>query len=277
VLKFLTLLFLLAVTASAAQDNPVFDDAFHRMYSFDFPGAQSVTDRYIAEKPNDPMGYTVKAATYVYSELDRLGILETDFFESDKNISDSRHKLKPDPKVKDAFYVNINKAQSLAQAILDKTPHDPPALFAMCLALGELSDYMALVEKRQIASLSITKRAYRQAKTLLSMDGSYIDAYLTTGFTEYLVGSLPGVVRWFVKFDDVQGDKEKGFRTLRLVAEKGHYLKTLAKILMATGYIREKNPREAQKLLADLTQEYPTNPLLRREYQKISVRIQGGS
>jgi hypothetical protein len=147
----------------------------------------------------------------------------------------------------------------------------------MSLALGELSDYVALVEKRQIASLSVTKRAYREAKALLAIDGSYYDAYLTTGFTEYLVGSLPGVVRWFVKFDDVQGDKEKGFRTLDLVATKGRYLRGLAKILMATGYIREKKPLEAQKLLSDLTTEYPANPLLKREYQKISVRIQRGS
>jgi hypothetical protein len=145
------------------------------------------------------------------------------------------------------------------------------------MALGELGDYVALVEKRQLASLSVTKRAYREAKALLAVDGNYYDAYLTTGFTEYLVGSLPVVVRWFVKFDDVQGDKDKGFRTLDLVANKGHYLKALAKILMATGYIREKKPLEAQKLLVDLTREYPANPLLKREYQKISVRIQRGS
>lgn len=233
-------------------------------------------DRYIASAPNDPMGYTVKAATYVYSEFDRMGILETEFFENDKNISDSRHKLKADPKAHELFYANIDKAQSLAQAAIDKDPNDAPARFAMSLALGELSDYVALVEKHQIASLAVTKRAYRESKSLLAIDGSYYDAYLTTGFTEYLVGSLPVVVRWFVKFDDVQGDKDKGFRILELVANKGRYLKALAKILMATGYIREKKPLEAQKLLADLTREYPANPLLKKEYQKITVRIQRG-
>jgi hypothetical protein len=275
--KFFSLLLFLAVPASCQIFNPTFDEAFHRLYSFDFPGAQSIMDQYIAGKPNDPMGYTIKAATYVYSEFDRMGILESEFFESDKSISDSRHKLKPDQKAHDEFYLNFNKAQALAQDTLDKSPNDTPARFALCLALGELSDYVALVEKRQLASLSITKRAYREAKTLLAIDSSYYDAHLTTGFTEYLVGSLPGVVRWFVKFDDVQGDKEKGFRTLDLVATKGHYLKALAKILMATGYIREKKPFEAQRLLADLTREYPANPLLKREYQKISVRIQRGS
>jgi hypothetical protein len=275
--SFLTLFFVLALPAFAALENPVFDDAFQHLYSFDFPGAQSIMGRYIAGEPEDPMGYTINAATYLYSEFDRMGILESEFFESDKKISDSRTKLKPDPKAHDGFYANIDKAQSLSQANIDKNPNDPQARFAMSLALGELSDWVALVEKRQLASLSVTKRAYRESKALLAIDGSYYDAYLTTGFTEYLVGSLPGVVRWFVKFDDVQGDKEKGFKTLDLVAAKGHYLKTLAKILLATGYIREKKPWAAQKLLADLTREFPANPLLKREYQKISVRIQRGS
>ena len=273
-LKSVFLLFVLSLPAICDIQNPTFDEAFHRLYSFDFPGAQALMDTYIASKPDDPMGYVIKAATYVYSEFDRMGILETDFFESDKSISDSRHKLKPDAKVRDEFYANINKAQALAQGTLDRSPRDPHALFALCMALGELSDYVALVEKRQLASLSITKHAYRVAKALLAIDGSYYDAYLTTGFTEYLVGSLPVVVRWFVKFDDVEGDKEKGFRTLELVAGKGHYLKPLAKILMATGYIREKKPLEAQKLLMDLTNEFPANPLLKHEYQKISARIQ---
>jgi tetratricopeptide (TPR) repeat protein len=257
--------------------NPVFNAAFQRMYNFDFPAAQSIMDRYISTAPDDPFGYTVRGAAYLYSELDRMGILQSDFFVDDNKISGSKTKLKPDPRVRDSFYTAVNKAQSLSQAALDKSPNDTSALFAMSLALGELSDYMALVEKRQVASLSFTKRAYREAKRLLSIDNSYVDAYLTTGFTEYLVGSLPVVVRWFVRFDDVQGDKAEGFRTLTTVAEKGHYLKALAKILLATGYIREKKPLEARKLLAELTQEYPENPLLKHEYQKITVRINGGS
>ncbi len=272
--KTVFLLFALSLPLSSAPDNPIFEAAFQHLYNFDFPAAQALMDSYIAANPRDPMGYTVKAATYVYSEFDRMGILETDFFESDKTISDSRHKLKPDPVAHDRFYANIDKAQALAQASIDKNPNDAPARFAMSLALGELSDYVALVEKHQFASLAITKHAYRESKALLAIDGSYYDAYLTTGFTEYLFGSLPGVIRWIVKFDDVEGDKAKGFRTLELVANKGHYLKALAKILLATGYIREKRPLEAQKLLLDLTTEYPANPLLKKEYQKISLRIQ---
>ena len=130
--------------------------------------------------------------------------------------------------------------------------------------------------KKQIASLSVNKRAYRDAKHLIQVDPSFTDAYLTTGFTEYLVGSLPAVVRWFVKFDDVQGNKEQGFKNLRLVAQDGRYLKPLAKILLAAGYLREKKPLESQKLLADLSREYPSNQLIQKEYAKISAVLKKG-
>jgi hypothetical protein len=262
--------------AEKAPDSPLVAEAFHKMYSSDFSGAQTVISRYIAEHPQDPLGYSVRGSALLFSELDRLGILESEFFESDKSISDNRKKLRPDKQTHDSFYQAIEKAQALAQVTLDKNPDDPQALFAMCLAVGETVDYMALVEKKQIASLSVNKRAYRVAKHLLQVDPSFTDAYLTTGFTEYLVGALPVVVRWFVKFDDVQGDKEQGFQNLRLVARDGHYLKPLAKILLAAGYLREKKPLESQKLLGELAREFPTNPLIQKEFAKVNVRVKAG-
>lgn len=265
-----------SLTAERPPSPPLVTEAFHKMYSSDFAGAQTVISRYIAEQPQDPLGYAVRGSTYLFSELDRLGILETEFFESDRRISDDRKKPKPDKAAHDGFYAALGKAESLAQATLDKNPDDPQALFAMCLTLGEIVDYTALVEKKQIASLSVNKRSYRNAKHLLQVDPSFVDARLTTGFTEYLIGTLPLVVRWFVKFDDVQGNKDAGFKNLRVVAQEGNYLKPLAKILLAAGYLREKKPVESQKLLAELSQEFPDNALFRKEYAKVTARLKNG-
>lgn len=262
--------------AEVSTGPPLVGEAFHRMYSSDFSGAQTVIGRYISEQPQDPLGYAVRASALLFSELDRLGILESEFFESDRRISDSGKKLRPDKQIHDDFYAAIDKAQVLAQATLGKNPNDAPALFAMCLALGQTGDYMALVEKKQIASLSVNKRAYREAKHLIQVDPSFTDAYLTTGFTEYLVGTLPLVLRWFVKFDDVQGNKEQGFENLRLVATRGNYLKPLAKILLAAGYLREKKVAESQKLLGELFREYPKNHLIQNELAKMNARLKAG-
>jgi hypothetical protein len=132
---------------------------------------------------------------------------------------------------------------------------------------------MALVEKRQLQSLSVNKEGYRNAKRLIQVAPDYYDAYLTTGFTEYMVGSIPLIFRWFVRFDDVRGDKQQGVQALSLVAEKGHYLKPFAKLLLAATYLREKRYDETRAILRELTLAYPQNALLKREFDRISSRM----
>ena len=248
------------------------DDAFVHLYNCDFPAAHSTIDRYIAQSPADPVGYSVKAAAYLYSELDRLNVLESEFFESDTRIGDKK-KLKPDPAVKEGFQRAIDRSISMAGAELKRNANNRNSLFAMCVSKGEVVDYMALIEKKQLASLSVNKEAYRYAQRLLKLDPTFYDAYLTTGFTEYLIGDIPFVFRWFVKFDDVQGNKAAGLKNLQLVADKGRYMKPLAKILLAAAYLREKKFSLTQKLLQDLAHEFPANPLLKRELAKISAKM----
>ena len=253
--------------------QPALDQAFTRLYSSDFSGAQSTLDQYSLAHPSDPVAYSVKAAGYLFAELERLGILEADFFQDDSKIADKKKLLKPDPKVRDSFYAAVNKAQSVANSALAINAEDTNALFAKCLALGSLTDYMALIEKKQMQSLSTNKEGYRDAKRLLKIAPDFYDANLTTGFTEYLIGSIPLVVRWFVRFDDVQGDKKQGVNNLKIVAEKGHYLRPFAKILLATAYLRDKKPGEAQKLLKELNGTYPQNALLKRELDRLSAKL----
>jgi hypothetical protein len=248
---------------------PPIDDAFTRMYNTDFAGAHTDLERYVAAQPADPLGYAVQASAYLFSELDRLGILESEFFASDKRIIEKKG-LKPDPVVRDKFMQAVNDAQSRGGKILDSNSNDQNALFSMAITQGVIMDYTALVEKRQLSSLSSARRANSYAQQLLKANPQFYDAYLTTGLNEYLLGSLPFFVKWFVHFDGVNGDKNTGIDNLKLVARSGHYLRPFAKILLAVCYLREKQPRETQKLLAELASEFPANPLLRKELAKVS-------
>lgn len=246
------------------------------MYSADFRSAQTTLDHYLGEHPSDPVGYAVKGSAYLFTELDRLGILESEFFESDESIGDLRRRAGADPATRTAFYRSIDKALSLARAALAANPNDENALFAACLAMGSQTDFMALVERRQLASLSLTKQSYREAKHLLSLNPKFYDAYLTTGFTEYVFSSLPSLVRFFVRFDDVRGDRQQAIRNLQLVAAQGHYLKPFAKILLATAALRDHRLRDAQGILLELTQSYPGNTMLQRELVKVNQRVRQG-
>jgi hypothetical protein len=268
-----TLLFVLPLAAATPPSQ--IDEAFNRMYNFDFRGADAVLDRYIAAQPAQALPYAARSAGYLFSELDRLGILESEFFSDDRNIADKK-KLKPDPVVRDRFWKAIGDAQQHGDAILRTHPDDRDALFAMCITQGVASDYVALVDKRQIASLKNVRRSTVYAQRLLQVDPHYYDAYLTTGVTEYIVGSLPFFIRWFVHIDNIEGSKTRGIGSLELVAQKGHLLKPFAKILLGIAHLREKRPRATEKLLEELSRDYPQNPLFRRELVKVKALPDSG-
>ena len=253
--------------------EPAIDRAFTHLYGSDFTGAQHVLDEYLAKNSSDPLAYSVKASGYLFSELNRLGILEADFFRNDDRIVDQKKHLKPDPQVRDLFYSAVDRAKKMADDQLAKDPDNTNALFAASLANGNLTDYLALVEKKQLQSLSVNKEGYRYSKRLVKVAPDFFDAQLTAGVTEYLLGSVPVVFRWFLRFDDVKGDKRAGIRKLEIVAERGHYLKPFAKILLATAALRDKRPNDAKRILQELTQLYPQNALLKRELDRISTQL----
>lgn len=263
----------LAATAvpenACGADSPEVGEAFDALYNFNFPAAHVEINRYISAHPQEPLGYAIRAAAYLFYELDRLGILESQFLTNDKNIADKK-SLRPDPEVRAKFLKALEDAKSRADAVLARNPQDRQALFSMSIVEGVTTDYMAFVEKHQIASLSPAKRSNSYAQQLLKLNPPCVDAYITAGISEYMVGSLPFFIRWFVKFDNVQGSKEQGVKNLELVVREGHYFKPFAKILLGIIDLREKKPHETEKLLESLAHDYPSNPLFRSELARIA-------
>jgi hypothetical protein len=262
----------LCFPAFGATGDVTIDAAVQQMYNFDFPASHEILNQCIAAHPQDPLPYAFRAAADLFYEMDRLGILESEFLVDDKRIA-TKKKLLPDAAVRAQFYKALDDSGSRAEAVLAANPDDRSALFAMCIAQGVATDYMALVEKRQFSSLSPARRSNNYAQRLLKLDPKYYDAYLTTGFSEYMIGSLPFIIRWFVHFDNVSGSKERGVEELRLVAREGHYFKPFAKILLGVVDLREKKPQAARDLLVDLASDYPDNPLFRKELAKVTATI----
>jgi hypothetical protein len=269
--RFVPLL-LLAVCSLAAEpakvdtSTPV-GQAFARMYNFDFPGAHAILDQQIRSDPQNPLLYVVKATAYMFAELHRLRILEIEFFENDDEVV-TRKKLSPDPMVRQEIFRLIETARQRASARLSAQPGDREATFALCIAAGLVTDYAALVERRRFGSFILARQTQAYVRQLVALKPPVYDAYLSTGTAEYVVGSLPFYLRWFVRIDNVEGSKEKGMETLQLVADRGRYYGPFARIVLAAIDMREKRFAEAERLLAGVSAEYPENPLLRQELQR---------
>jgi hypothetical protein len=261
------------VNAATVPDggDTALDHGFFGLYNLDFANAQKDFSAWETEHPDDPVGPVSSAAGYLFSEFNRLGILESQFYENDDAFS-GRAKLRPDPALHSYFQAAIERSQTLAHARLAKDPKDRDALFAMTLCSGLQADYAALIEKRNLESLHYTKEASTWAQQLLAICDDCSDALVATGFSKYIIGSMTAPVRWVLRMDGLPGDKQAGIADLQATAQYGHYLKPFARILLAIAYVRDKDKPRALQVLTALRTQFPANTLFPREI----ARLQNG-
>ncbi len=244
------------------------DSGYHDMYNLHFGMAHAKFEKYMAENPKDPMGPVSNAAAYLFSEFHRTGVLDMQLFTNDTSYLE--HKQTPDPNVKKELDANLIKAQQLADMILVNDPKNSRALFAKTLSYGLHADYASLIERRDIQGFQYTKQGSFYAHQLLQVDPNAYDAYLAVGMENYILGLKPAPVRWLLHMAGGETDKVQGEKDLELTAARGHYLRPLAKLLLAVAAIRDKDKAKARQLLSSLAKEFPNNPLYAQQLAKIS-------
>jgi hypothetical protein len=262
---------ILAVTLAVdpvGTNQSVLERGYREMYDLQFDQAHKTFQEWIREQPEDPMGPVSDAAAYLFSELDRLHILQSEFFLHDDAFL-SRQKPVADPKVKQDFDAALAQSQQLAAKSLQADPGNQNAQFATLLRLGLHSDYLALIEKRYLASLTEVKNGRAMAEKLISENPAYCDAYLAIGVENYLLSLKPAALRWLLRVGGAETDKNRGIENLKMTAEKGHFLLPYARVLLAVAALRDKNIVRAKELLADLAKQFPHNPLYARELARL--------
>ena len=264
------MLWLLSVPAAAAGvASAGLDRGFGRLYDLDFTGAQREFEMWEKLNPDNPMGPVSEAAGVLFSEFDRLGVLEAQFYEDD-SIFAARKKYDSDPQKHSRFEQQLDRAETLAKARLSRDVRDSDALLAMTLSNGLRSDFAALIEKRNLVSLHYTKEATAWSQQLLAADPACYDAHLASGVSRYIIGSMAAPVRWVLRLGGVSGDKAAGIAELQLTAAKGQLLAPFARILLAIAYVREKEIPAARELLMALEKEFPENTLFDRELARLN-------
>ena len=230
-----------------------------KMYDLDFSEAHRIFTQWAQSHPADSLGPASDAAADLFSELTRLGVLESELFVNDAQFA-ARKKLQPDPQVRLHFNQQIDQADRLADFTLQTSPTDGNALFVKTLTRGLRADY----------ALSYTKQGRSYAEKLLSVDPNAFDAYLGSGVENYLLSLKPTPLRVLLRFTGARIDREKGLEELRMTAFHGYYLEPFAKLLLAVAALRDKKPEQAADILRELHNRFPHNELYSRELDHIS-------
>src|SRR5512146_3149346 len=156
-----------ALWAASAVSRPVspLDAGYSAMYNLQFDEAHQAFRAWQEQHPQDPLGPVSDAAAYLFSEFARLHVLESQFLANDRNF-ESPQQLSANPAVRRSFDAQLARAQQLANAALARDPRDSNAQFAALLAHALRGDYLALIEKRNMAGLSYIKDARDLAEKL---------------------------------------------------------------------------------------------------------------
>jgi len=252
-------------------DVPELSEGFRLLYTQHFPEARAKFHSWADAHPGEPFPQAAMAASYLFEELYRQGVLTSDFFLNEKRFL---HGIegKPNAERMKNFRGALTNARALAKARLARNRKDPEALFALTIAAGMESNADSILEKKQLDALKMIKEANKHAKELLAQRPEALDANVALGCANYIIGSLGGGTRFLLWFGDIHGDKKLGMEQMQQAAEKGRYLKPFAKILLALAARREKKNALAQKLLRELTDEFPSSTLFAAEYAKAMGR-----
>jgi hypothetical protein len=261
----------LSAAGNTVPANGSIQSAVHDLYNSRFASSRRTLHDYSSLYPDDPLAYALKSATYLFAELDRSGALTRSFLTDDRNVA-SKNAAHADPDITADLNTAVKQARHHARLVLNLNPNDRNALLAICIVSGVQRDHLALAEHKLRESYPFMRESQIYAERLLQAHPTAYDAYLTKGFTEYVVASLPFYIRWFMKLDNLTGTKQKGFDDLQIAAESGQYMKPFAQLLLAMFYLRENREDKSERLLAQLAGEYPENMTFRSEWEKLKER-----
>lgn len=234
------------------------------LYNIDYDKANRDFKEIVQLYPNHPGGYQLLAARLWIKTLYESRRLQVSLYSSESFYVNSEDD-KVDPKIVTEFRNLTREAKRLAEAKLKQEPKNTEALDFLANTEGLKAAFEEAVERRHITALRDGNDAVDHHREVLKLDPKYIDAQITIGLYEYVVGSLPLPVKILAGATGFHGSKKRGLKLLEQVAAEGRWAQDDAKTVLVLLYTREKRFEEAVKLTRELSAKYPRNYLLRLE------------
>src|ERR1700722_4672729 len=239
---------------------------FAHFYNLEYDEALAEFSALATRTPTVPGNYNHIAQTILYREMYRGGMLSSDFFVGTKFVH--QPKLPMGEGEEQHFRDSLNHSIGLCEETLAAEPDDTEALYAMGVSYGLRGNFLFIVKKEGVNALRDVSEARKLHRRVTELDPDFIDAKLTQGVNDYIVGSLPLHWKLFGFLGGFHGDKQRGIRTLIEVGENGRINRADAMVLLAAVYLREEKPEKAIPVLTQLTEAFPKNPLLKVELSK---------
>ena len=249
--------------AEASQLESLRQSGIEALYNLDYDKARRDFSEIARLYPDNPAGPQLLAASVWIKALYKSRRLQASLYSSESFYTKEDDKV--DPKIVEEFRNLTREAKRLAEARLKKNPKDIEAIYFLGATAGLRASFHEAVERRHFAALREGSEAVDRHRDVLKLDPKYIDAELTIGFYDYVVGSLPLPKRLLAGIAGARGSKKRGLAALERVAKEGRWSRDDAKSALIVLYTREKRYKDVLALARELGAKYPRNYLYRLE------------
>jgi tetratricopeptide (TPR) repeat protein len=246
-------------------NNELAARGFNELYNGDYDPAIRDFTQLRNQYPNDPFTSNYLLAAELFKELSRIGALDTESYSGESFLT-SKARRPLDMAMQKRIFGLIARVESLTNARLQKNPNDTDALYARGVARGFRCTYMGMAEKSWMPAIRSALAARRDHERVLELDPSYLDAKMTVGIHNYIIGSLNWAGRAAVALFGVTGNRQKGLAYLREVSRSNGTSSNDAALALSLFLRREQRYDEALQLVGRLSHEYPRNFLLAVEH-----------
>ena len=240
------------------------DSAFDHFYNLEYDQALAGFISDARKAPESPDAQNHIAQTILFREMFRQGMLQSQMLTSSNSFL-KMPKMEMSAADQRQFTDAISHAMELSQARLDSDGNDSAALYALGVSYGLRGNYNFAVRKAYLDALHDIGCARKFHNRVTRLDPSMVDAQLTQGVYEYVVGSLPFGWKMLGLMGGLQGSRARGMAMLNRVASKGSTNRIDASIFLAAIYRREHRSADAICILKPLVALLPRNYLLRLE------------
>ena len=233
------------------------------LYNLDYDKAQRDFKEIAHLYPEHPGGPQLLATRVWIKTLYETRRLQSSLYNSESFYSNGDDKV--DPQLVEEFRSLTREAKRIAEARLKQDPKNIEALDSLATTEGLKASFEEAVERRHFAALRDGSDAVDHHRAVLKLDPKFIDAQLTVGLYEYVVGSLPLPIKIIAGVTGFRGSKKRGLSMIEQVAKEGHWSQDDAKTLLILLYTRERRYADVLTLTRELTAKYPRNYLFRLE------------
>jgi len=254
-----------AMQAVRPGNNVLAERGFNELYNMDYDPAIRDFSKLRSEFPDDPFPANYLLAAEIFKELNRIGALDTETYSSESFLT-SKARRPLDMAAQKRIFDLISLVEAQCNARLKKNPNDTDALYARGVASGFRATYMGMAEKSWLSGIRAALASRRDHERVLELDPSYVDAKMTVGIHNYIIGSLNWAGRAAVALVGVTGNRQKGLDYLREVSRSHGTSSNDATLALSLFLRREQLYLEALELVGRVSREYPRNYVLAAEY-----------